>query len=332
MKELIRKILREQTEEHNILCLPYVGADTDPITGDVGDSRGGGSRTHNGIDITVYSGTELIAPADGIIEIANWRESGGDCGAKIVINHTGTFISPYTGKEVKLRTGYCHLSEVSVKERQTVTKGQKIGKTGGAASKRDGSRDQKNAQGEIVDADNAARVSPDYYREAGAGNSTGKHLHYVVYEDGKYVSPKIYVRGGGKYDYVPCKALATDIVVDDSEELEYVDDSTDYLVDLLKKKRKDEPVEPVTITHNTCDDNNTEEVKEDFIILMKLKKLGYLEPVSSINSCITYEENVTAIKLYQEENDLPIGITGDCRIPIKTRQHVTNNDIEFVKS
>ena len=119
---------------------------------------------------------------------------------------------------------------------------------------------------------------------------------------GQYVSPKIYVRGGGKYNYVPCEALASDIVVDDSEELEYVDDSTDYLLDLLKKKRKDEPVEPVTITHNTCDDNNTEEVKEDFIILMKLKKLGYLEPVSSINSCITYEENVTAIKLYQEEN------------------------------
>ena len=59
MKELIRKILREQTEEYNILCLPYVGADTDPISGDIGDSRDGGSRTHNGIDLMVYSGTEL---------------------------------------------------------------------------------------------------------------------------------------------------------------------------------------------------------------------------------------------------------------------------------
>ena len=38
MKDSIRKIIREETEEYNTLCLPYVGADTDPITGDIGDS------------------------------------------------------------------------------------------------------------------------------------------------------------------------------------------------------------------------------------------------------------------------------------------------------
>jgi len=191
MKELIRKILREETEEYNTLCLPYVGADTDPITGDIGDSRDGGKRSHGGIDLTVDSGIELIAPADGTIEIADFIESGGKCGGKVKINHSGTFISPYTGEEVKLKTVYCHLSEVSVATGDSVKKGQTIGKTGGAASKIDGSRKQKNANGEIIDADNAARVSSEYYREAGAGNSTAAHLHYEVYEDGSYVSPKI---------------------------------------------------------------------------------------------------------------------------------------------
>ena len=209
MKDSIRKIIREETEEYNTLCLPYVGADTDPITGDIGDSRDGGSRTHSGIDLTVDSGTELISPADGKIEIADFIESGTACGGKIKINHTGTFISPYTGEEVKLKTVYCHLSEVSVATGDSVKKGQTIGKTGGAASKIDGSRKQKNANGEIIDADNAARVSSEYYREAGAGNSTAAHLHYEIYEDGSYVSPKIYVRGGGDFDYKPCETLST---------------------------------------------------------------------------------------------------------------------------
>jgi len=209
MKELIRKILKEETEEYNTLCLPYVGADTDPITGDIGDSRDGGSRTHSGIDLTVDSGTELVSPADGKIEIADFIESGGKCGGKIKINHTGTFLSPYTGEEVKLKTVYCHLSEVSVTKGDSVKKGQTIGKTGGAASKIDGSRKQKNANGEIIDADNAARVSSEYYREAGAGNSTAAHLHYEIYEDGSYVSPKIYVRGGGDFDYKPCETIST---------------------------------------------------------------------------------------------------------------------------
>ena len=98
---------------------------------------------------------------------------------------------------------------MSVATGDSVKKGQTIGKTGGAASKIDGSRKQKNANGEIIDADNAARVSSEYYREAGAGNSTAAHLHYEIYEDGSYVSPKIYVRGGGDFDYKPCETLST---------------------------------------------------------------------------------------------------------------------------
>ena len=333
MKELIRNILREQTkeEEYNILCLPYVGADKSYISGDIGDSRDGGTRTHSGIDLMVDSGVQLIAPAAGKASI-KWIESGGKCGGRVKITHEGLFISPYTGKPVKLVTRYCHLSEITVKDGQKVKTGDILGKTGGAASKVNGSRDDKNKDGIIVDADNAARTSSDYYREAGAGNSTKAHLHYEIYENGQYVSPKIYVRGGGKYAYVPCQALPSDIVVDDEEgDGEYIDDSPDVLLDILKKKRKEDAVEPVNITHNTCDDNTTEEIKEDFIILMKLKKLGYLEPKNSINSCITYEENVKAIKLYQGQNGLPVGITGECRVPIKTRNHVTDNDIEFVK-
>lgn len=341
MKELIRKILKEQTkeEEYNVLCLPYVGADRSYISGDIGDSRDGGARTHSGIDLMVDSGTQLIAPAAGKVS-TNWVEKWKKCGSMVKIKHDGLFISPYTGKPVKLTTRYCHLSEITVTNGQRVKSGDVLGKTGGAASKVDGSRYDKNKDGQIVDGENGYRGEPskkgtpsNYYREAGAGNSTLAHLHYEIYEDGQYVSGKIYVQGGGKFDYVPCVPIASDIVVDDEYvDDEYIDDSPDVLLDILKKKRKDDAVEPINITHNTCDDNTPEEIKEDFIILMKLKKLGYLEPKSSINSCITYEENVTAIKLYQEENGLPVGITGDCRIPIKTRNHVTDNDVEFVKS
>ena len=237
MNNLIKKILREETETYNTLCLPYVGADTDPITGDIGDSRGGGTRTHHGIDLTSESGTELISPADGTIEIADFIESGTDCGGKIKINHTGTFISPYTGEEVKLKTVYCHLSEVSVTEGATVTKGQKIGKTGGAASKTDGSRSQKNANGEIVDADNGfISDGGEYYREAGAGNSTGRHLHYEVYEDGSYVSPKIYVRGGGDFDYKPCETLSTP----DEEEIDINSDEFNVILDLIDTNKEED--------------------------------------------------------------------------------------------
>jgi|TARA_B100000287_G_scaffold392261_1_gene404535 hypothetical protein len=332
MKELIRKILREETEEYNTLCLPYVGADTDPITGDVGDSRDGGNRTHGGIDLTVDSGTELIAPADGTIEKADFIESGGKCGGKVKINHSGTFISPYTGEEVKLKTVYCHLSEVSVTEGATVKKGDKIGKTGGAASKIDGSRKQKNANGEIVDADNAARISSEYYREAGAGNSTGAHLHYEVYEDGSYVSPKIYVRGGGDFDYKPCEAITTDPVEDDDPLalLIWLNQGGDVGTEEEVKTK-----EEILASLPACHKKSYKDSKEDSLAIAKLWQWGYINlPKDKVNALYTpTPENIEALLTYQQKyqlQQLPVDIINGCRIPQETLDHINNNENEII--
>jgi|21_taG_2_1085346.scaffolds.fasta_scaffold00471_7 hypothetical protein len=332
MKELIRKILREETEEYNTLCLPYVGADTDPITGDIGDSRDGGKRSHGGIDLTVDSGIELIAPADGTIEIADFIESGGKCGGKVKINHSGTFISPYTGKEVKLKTVYCHLSEVSVTEGATVKKGDKIGKTGGAASKIDGSRKQKNANGEIVDADNAARVSEDYYREAGAGNSTGAHLHYEVYEDGSYVSPKIYVRGGGDFDYKPCEAISTDPVMDDDPLalLIWLNQGGDVGTE-EEVKTKEEILASLPACHKKLQKDRIEDAKT----IHKLWQWGFIGGTEDELKLfdLTQPSTITALLKYQQKyqlQELPIDIVNGCRIPQETLDHINNNENEII--
>lgn len=334
MKQLIKKILREETETFNTLCLPYVGADTDPITGDIGDSRDGGDRSHGGIDLTSESGTELIAPADGTIEKANFIESGGKCGGKIKINHTGTFISPYTGEEVKLKTVYCHLSEVSVEEGVTVTKGQKIGKTGGAASKTDGSRSQKNANGEIVDEVNGfISDGGEYYREAGAGNSTGRHLHYEVYEDGSYVSPKIYVRGGGDFDYKPCEAISVDETMDGSDPLALLLWLNKGQVKSKEDKRT--PEELIALLPD-CRKKTQEDSREDGMAIYNLWQWDYIDVPQRKDLKVFYlpdPANITGLLDYQKKyglQELPVDIVNGCRIPQETLDHINANEDETI--
>ena len=57
------------------------------------------------------------------------------------------------------KSRYCHMKDIKVKKGDKVTKGQLIGLSGGAKG------------------------------EKGAGNSTGPHLHFEVYKDGKLVNP-----------------------------------------------------------------------------------------------------------------------------------------------
>lgn len=57
------------------------------------------------------------------------------------------------------KSRYCHMKDIKVKKGDTVKKGQLIGLSGGAKG------------------------------EKGAGNSTGPHLHFEVYKDGKLVNP-----------------------------------------------------------------------------------------------------------------------------------------------
>ncbi|HOA22854.1 MAG TPA: peptidoglycan DD-metalloendopeptidase family protein [Aggregatilineales bacterium] len=86
-------------------------------------------RIHHGIDISNPVGTEVIAVADGVVEVAGW----GHRNSEETITSYGNVISirhdvGYQGK--KLYTLYAHLSEILVEPGQRVTAGQVIGLVG----------------------------------------------------------------------------------------------------------------------------------------------------------------------------------------------------------
>jgi murein DD-endopeptidase MepM/ murein hydrolase activator NlpD len=105
---------------------------------------------HTGVDFPVPTGTSVKAVAAGRVVSAGW---GGSFGYQVVIRHAdGRY------------TQYAHLSAISVKDGQTVTGGQRIGRSGST------------------------------------GNSTGPHLHFEVRtgpEFGSDVDPVAYLRAGG---------------------------------------------------------------------------------------------------------------------------------------
>ena len=95
---------------------------------------------HSGIDIDANYGQKIVATADGKVTKASWHSSYGKT---VVIKHENGY-----------ETLFGHLSNISVKEDDTVKVGDVIGKAGST------------------------------------GTSTGTHLHYEVVKDGKRVNPK----------------------------------------------------------------------------------------------------------------------------------------------
>lgn len=79
-----------------------------PVTGKV--------RPHNGTDFAVRVGTPVIAPADGVVEIAKYSRTAG---YYIVIRHRGSY-----------STVYMHLSKLLVQPGQSVRIGQTIARSG----------------------------------------------------------------------------------------------------------------------------------------------------------------------------------------------------------
>lgn len=115
---------------------------------------------HAGLDLYAVSGTQVLSPADGTVirvkfSTYNPETKTGACGGEMIIDH-GTI----DGK--KIRTRYCHIRENKVEEGDKVVRGQVIALSGGAKN------------------------------EKGAGNSSGAHLHWEVYENGSTVNPKSY--------------------------------------------------------------------------------------------------------------------------------------------
>lgn len=107
------------------------------VTSRYGWRRG---RAHKGIDIDLVTGDSLFSMFDGIIRMSRYSRGHGKT---VVVRH-------YNG----LETVYAHLSEYGVKENDTVTKGQYLGKGG---------------------------VS---------GNARGSHLHLVVNYKGVSINPE----------------------------------------------------------------------------------------------------------------------------------------------
>ncbi|KAA3661083.1 MAG: M23 family peptidase, partial [Calditrichaeota bacterium] len=88
------------------------GVRHDPFTGV--------KKHHNGLDFFAGQGTNVLAPADGIVEVARTRYTQNQTfGKLIVINH---------GSGIKTRYG--HLGKVLVKKGDRVKRRQIIGKVG----------------------------------------------------------------------------------------------------------------------------------------------------------------------------------------------------------
>ena len=96
-------------------------------------------RFHTGVDFGIASGTPVKAATDGRVVSAGWKGAYGRC---VIIDHGGG-----------ISTVYGHLSSISVKAGQTVSKAQMVGRVGST------------------------------------GLSTGPHLHFEVRENGKPVNP-----------------------------------------------------------------------------------------------------------------------------------------------
>ncbi|MGW0610665.1 transglycosylase family protein [Streptomyces sp. NPDC002788] len=105
---------------------------------------------HTGVDFPVPTGTSVKSVAAGSVVSAGW---GGSYGYQVVIRHGDGRYSQYA-----------HLSAISVRDGQTVTAGQRIGRSGST------------------------------------GNSSGPHLHFEVRTGpgfGSDVDPVAYLRAGG---------------------------------------------------------------------------------------------------------------------------------------
>ena len=103
-------------------------------------------RLHTGIDLTAQKGTPIYATGDGVVRISGRNPEGyAGYGVVVEIDHGFGF-----------QTLYAHMSSSTVRNGQTVKRGEQIGTVGSS------------------------------------GMSTGAHLHYEVILNGKKVDPVYY--------------------------------------------------------------------------------------------------------------------------------------------
>lgn len=105
----------------------------------------GGRRQHQGIDIAAAKGTPISSVLPGKVIFAGEQRGYGNI---VYVDHGNGTV-----------TRYAHMSAISVKKGQAVSKGTKLGEVGST------------------------------------GNSTGNHLHFEVRVNGKSVDPRPYLEG-----------------------------------------------------------------------------------------------------------------------------------------
>ena len=299
MKNLIRKILREQTETLQ-LCLPINGwLGTELVSGQkFGDCRktciekdvddncidwDNCGRLHQGVDLTTNSGTPLIAAADGKVVEAT-GDDGGICGGQIKIEHADG-----------LETLYCHCSKVDVIPNQEVKRGEVIGKSGGDAS------------------------------DPGNGNSSHAHLHYGVFLNGTDIDPE----AAGYLDK-ECGDPVDDYADDDPFALLIWLNQGD-----VKTKEDTRTAEELIALLPDCYKKTQEDRREDALALVKLWQWGYIElPRKDVNLYYPPDQsNIIGLLDYQEKyglQELPVDIVNGCRIPQETLDHINANEDETI--
>lgn len=131
-----------------------------PLPGELDQSSGFGVRVdpffgrpamHTGLDFRGEQGDPVRATAAGTVSQAGWN---GGYGKLVEIDHGNG-----------LSTRYGHLSEITVREGQSIKVGQVIGRVGST------------------------------------GRSTGPHLHYETRNDGDAVDPHKFLRAGAKLGF-----------------------------------------------------------------------------------------------------------------------------------
>lgn len=108
------------------------------------DPKTGGRRMHAGVDFAGPVGTPLYSTGDGVVTHAGWQSGYGRL---VKIKH-----------EFGIETRYAHMSRISVKVGQRVSRGDRIGDMGAS------------------------------------GRVTGPHVHYEVRVGGQAVNPMTYIK------------------------------------------------------------------------------------------------------------------------------------------
>ena len=126
---------------------------------------------HNGVDLFANSGTPVLAVLDGVVEEANEKDKKG-WGNQILLKHEtpdGTYY-----------TRYAHLKRMDVSPGDRVSKGSRIGYSGGGAN------------------------------DPGKGTSDGPHLHFeLLNKSKKPVDPEQFLKGSAILGTATVAALAT---------------------------------------------------------------------------------------------------------------------------